>query len=196
MNTFQTIANKSEGLYKEKGSKFIAYAFPINNVEESREKLAEVAELHPKARHICTALLIGQDDDEYFLANDDGEPANSAGAPILGQIRSYGLTNVFVAVVRYFGGTKLGIGGLIHAYKTATADAFENNKVITVEPTFSFSFEVGYEMLGEILSVIDRNNLKAEQEHSSKTARIRIVCKEDELETTKALFGKYDLKFS
>lgn len=196
MNTFQTIANKSEGLYKEKGSKFIAYAFPINNVEESREKLAEVAELHPKARHVCTALLIGQGDDEYFLANDDGEPANSAGAPILGQIRSYKLTNVFVAVVRYFGGTKLGIGGLIHAYKTATADAFENNKIITVEPTFSFDFEVGYEMLGEILSVIDRNNLKAEQEHKSKTARIRIVCKKDELETTKALFGKYDLEFS
>lgn len=196
MNTFQTIANKSEGLYKEKGSKFIAYAFPINSVEESKEKLAEVAELHPKARHICTALLIGQGDDEYFLANDDGEPANSAGAPILGQIRSYGLTNVFVAVVRYFGGTKLGIGGLIHAYKTATADAFKNNNIITVEPTFSFSFEVGYEMLGEILSVIDRNNLNAEQEHSSKTARIRIVCKEDELETTKALFGKYDLEFS
>lgn len=192
MSTFQTIAKNSEGLYKEKGSKFIAYAFPINDVEESKEKLAEVAELHPKARHICTALLIGQGDEEYYLSNDDGEPANSAGAPILGQIRSHGITNAFVAVVRYFGGTKLGIGGLIHAYKAATADALENNEIITVEPTFSFQFEVGYDILGEILSVIDRNNLNAEQEHKAQTALIRIQCKEEDLASTKALFGKYN----
>lgn len=196
MNTFQTIAKNSEGLYKEKGSKFIAYAFPINDAEESKEKLAEVAELHPKARHICTALLIGQGDEEYYLSNDDGEPANSAGAPILGQIRSHGITNAFVAVVRYFGGTKLGIGGLIHAYKTATADALENNKIITVEPTFSFQFEVGYDILGEILSIIDRNNLNAEQEHKSQTALVRIQCKEEDLDSTKSLFGKYGLEFS
>jgi putative IMPACT (imprinted ancient) family translation regulator len=196
MNTFRTIAKKSEGFYKEKGSKFIAYAFPINDADESKEKFAEISELHPKARHICTALLVGKSDDEYYLANDDGEPANSAGAPILGQIRSYGITNAFVAVVRYFGGTKLGISGLIHAYKAATADAFENNQIITVEPTFSFRFEVGYDILGEILSVIDRNNLTAVQEHRAKTALIRVICKEDNLAATKGLFGKYGLDYS
>lgn len=196
MTTFQTIAKPSEGIYKEKGSKFIAYAFPILQAEDWKLKQDEVAKLHPKARHICTATLLGQGDDEYYLFNDDGEPANSAGAPILGQIRSQGLTNVFVAVVRYFGGTKLGIGGLINAYKTATADAFNNNQIITVEPTFSFSFEVGYELLGEILSVIDRNNLTSEQEHHANSASIKIIYKEHELDQTKALFGKYDLAFT
>src|SRR5690554_4870817 len=135
MSTYKTLAHTSESLYKEKGSKFYGFAYPIHNVDEYKILMRGLAEEHPKARHICSALLLGSGDEEYYLMNDDGEPNNSAGAPILGQIRSHDITNASIAVVRYFGGTKLGLSGLISAYKIAADEAIKGNKIIKVEPT-------------------------------------------------------------
>lgn len=193
MSSYQTLAKHSTSLYKEKGSKFYGYAFPLRNKEEVKDLIALIQEEHPKARHICTALLIGNGDDAYFLTNDDGEPANSAGAPILGQIRSHNLTNVFIAVVRYFGGTKLGISGLIHAYKETAAQAIAENKIVEVKS--QFQFKATYLDLGSILSIIDRNNLQFELKNESTAAQIIIECKAEEMNEVKALFGKYDLDF-
>src|SRR5690606_7725476 len=119
---YRTIAQPAEGLYKEKGSKFIALAYPVYTEEEIKDRLAELRKKYYDARHHCYAYMLGADKSRY-RANDDGEPNHSAGDPILGQIRSADLSNVLVVVVRYFGGTKLGVSGLITAYKTATADA-------------------------------------------------------------------------
>lgn len=161
MSTFKTLKTISTSFFKEKGSKFYGYAFPINTKEDVKLCLEKIQQEHPKARHICSAYLLGTGDDEYFIANDDGEPANSAGAPILGQIRSAGITNTYIAIVRYFGGTKLGIGGLIQAYKLGSSLAIEENKIIEVEPQDSFFFKIGFDKMGSILSTIDKNNLNA-----------------------------------
>lgn len=122
MSYFYTIPEHTESLYKDKGSKFIALTFRIGSEEEVKERLKEVKKKYHDARHHCFAWILGLD-DQTTRANDDGEPSHSAGDPILGQIRSHNLTNVLVVVVRYFGGIKLGVGGLIHAYKTAANDA-------------------------------------------------------------------------
>ncbi|MEQ9007162.1 MAG: YigZ family protein, partial [Ekhidna sp.] len=119
MSIYHTIKEKSEGLYKEKGSKYLAFAYPVKSEVEIKEIQESLRKEYYDARHHCFAWVLGMDDQSY-RANDDGEPAHSAGDPILGQIRSFELTNVLVVVIRYFGGTKLGVGGLINAYKTAT----------------------------------------------------------------------------
>lgn len=143
MSNYFTIESFAEGLYKDKGSKFIGLAYPVISDKEIKNKLEEVKKIYHDARHHCYAWILGLD-DQSTRANDDGEPAHSAGDPILGQLKSYGLTNVLMVVVRYFGGTKLGIGGLIHAYRTAADEAlsmagrrqiFEMSRVL-----FSFDY--------------------------------------------------------
>ena len=129
MADFLTIQKKSEGIYKEKGSKFIAYAYPIKTEEEVRPLLKSLKKEYYDARHHCYAFVLGKD-KKRFRAADDGEPSNSAGAPILGQIRSLDLTNVLVVVVRYFGGTKLGVPGLITAYREAAKDALNQSTIV------------------------------------------------------------------
>jgi len=142
-DTYFTLRNNSEGYYKEKGSKFLAFAFQVNDEEEIKERLAELRKKFYDARHHCYAYVLGFD-GEIYRANDDGEPGHSAGDPILGQIRSNNLTNTLIVVVRYFGGTKLGVSGLIHAYKTAAADAIANNSIeenlILSEITIRFDY--------------------------------------------------------
>lgn len=126
---YKTINKESIGDFRDRGSKFLAYAFPIATVEETKQYLTVLKKEHPKAVHHCFAYRIGFDKNN-FRANDDGEPSGSAGKPILGQIDSLGLTNVFVVVVRYFGGTLLGVPGLINAYKTATHEALSKAEII------------------------------------------------------------------
>ncbi|MCG8476605.1 MAG: YigZ family protein [Cytophagales bacterium] len=121
-DSFLTITGTAEGLYKEKGSKFISYAYPVETEEEIREYVEQLHKQYYDARHHCYAWVLGKD-QERFRANDDGEPGHSAGDPILNKIKSFNLTNVLVVVVRYFGGTKLGVPGLVNAYKTATEEA-------------------------------------------------------------------------
>ena len=140
---FRTIQNTGEGVYKEKGSKFYGYAYPCASVEVIKEHLNRLRKENPGCVHVCYAYCLGSKKEDYRYS-DDGEPSNSAGAPIYGQIKSFELTNVLVAVVRYYGGTNLGVGGLINAYRTAAKEAFDNATIIededreTVELTFTY----------------------------------------------------------
>ena len=126
---YKTISKIAKGFYKDRGSKFFAYAFPVKTDVEIQERRNEIRKKHHDARHHVYAYRIGAEKD-VFYSSDDGEPANSSGPPILGQIRSAGLTNILIIVVRYFGGTKLGIPGLINAYKSAAFEAIQNSQCL------------------------------------------------------------------
>lgn len=196
MQAYKTIRNASEYFLKEKGSKFFAYAYPIDSVEEAKALIEKLRIENPKANHVCSALLIGKESEEYYLVNDDGEPSNSAGMPILAAIRSAEVSFVLVAVVRYFGGTKLGVGGLIQAYRAAAKGSLAETEEIKVEPKGSFTIKANYQVLGEVLSVIDKNNLKIEQEHKADSVSIKVHGKMKDLEQIKALFDRFDLKLT
>ncbi len=152
-DTYKTIAQAAEGVYKDKGSKFIALVYPVYSEDQVKELLLEVKKKYYDARHHCYAYVLGIDKSNYRL-NDDGEPSGTAGRPIYGQIQSSGLTNILIIVVRYFGGIKLGVRGLINAYKGATKDALSQACVITkVEEThYSINFE--YLHMNEVMKVL------------------------------------------
>ncbi len=152
-DTYQTIKDISQGVYKEKGSKFLSFAIPVQDIEEIKEILKEYRKEYYDARHVCYAYMLGADRKE-FRANDDGEPSGTAGRPILGQINSFDLTNILVIVVRYFGGILLGTSGLITAYKEATADALREAKIEekTVDIEINIRFE--YPLMNEVMRVI------------------------------------------
>jgi uncharacterized YigZ family protein len=148
--SFQTLLAPVEGLYKEKGSKFLSKAYPVQTEEEIKQLLAALRKEYYDARHVCYAFSL----QEPFLTergNDDGEPAHTAGTPILNQIRSFELSNVLVAVVRYFGGTKLGVSGLIQAYKAAAEDALSKAERIIVEPKERYHITLPYEYTGHVM---------------------------------------------
>lgn len=157
---YKTIAEPSpEVLYKEKGSKFLGYAFPVTTEDEIKVHIEELRKQHHSARHWCYAWQLGKN-YEHYRANDDGEPSNSAGMPIYGQIQSFELTNVLVVIVRYFGGTKLGVGGLIQAYKTAAQMALEESKILslTINDVFVLKFE--YPEMNTVMRIIKDESLK------------------------------------
>ncbi|HJV76798.1 MAG TPA: YigZ family protein [Paludibacter sp.] len=156
-DTYKTITTPAEGIYKEKGSKFLAFAIPVNTVDEVKEVVKNYRKEYYDARHVCYAYMLGAERKD-FRANDDGEPSGTAGRPILGQINSRELTNVLVIVVRYFGGILLGTGGLVVAYKEATADALDHAKVIekTVDETISINFD--YILMNDVMRVIKDTN--------------------------------------
>lgn len=164
MSQFFTIKNSSEGLYKEKGSKFLAFSYPVSAEDDVKLRLEDLKKEFHDGRHHCYAYVLGME-EQRFRANDDGEPSHSAGDPILGQIRSFELTNVLVVVVRYFGGTKLGVGGLIHAYKTATEEALKKASRKEIFEEVNLLFQFPYDLLSSVerliteldLSVIDRD---------------------------------------
>ncbi len=145
-DTYKTISDSSTGFYSEKGSKFYSFAYPIKDESEVKDLLSELQKKFHDARHFVFAYIIGEN-KEIFRCNDDGEPANSSGMPVLGQIRSKELTNVVVFVVRYFGGTKLGIPGLIKAYKTAAAEALANTMIIEKTIGTTLKLNCSYEDL-------------------------------------------------
>jgi uncharacterized YigZ family protein len=157
-STYHTIANISEGIYKEKGSKFIAYAVACYSEEEAKQFLETWRKSHHQARHVCYAYRFGVD-KKVFRANDDGEPNNSAGVPILGQIQSFDLTNVLIGVVRYFGGTKLGVGGLITAYKEASKEAIQQAEIIELEIFEWINLTFSYEDMPSIMSLLKQKGL-------------------------------------
>ena len=152
-DTYLTVSGISESLYKEKGSKFIGYAHPVKTEEEIKEILEELHKKYYDARHHCYAYILGAKGEKY-RANDDGEPNHSAGDPILGQIRSKELTNTLVVVVRYFGGTKLGVSGLISAYKIAAAEALEANRIIEEVIKDTISIRYPYESTNEVMRLV------------------------------------------
>lgn len=164
MYKFKTINKKSEGYFIDKGSKFPTYAFEVYNEKNIKKALAEIQEIHPKATHHCYAYKLGLDDNNY-RANDDGEPSGSAGRPILGQIYSNELTNILIIVVRYYGGTKLGVSGLINAYKKSAQDAINNAKIVDKELQVNFQVECDYLQVNELLNYLKKSkvsNLKQE----------------------------------
>lgn len=159
IDSYKTIIQASkEGLFKDRGSKFYGYAFPVTNEEEIKEKIELLKKQHYNARHWCYAWQLGKNYDHY-RANDDGEPSNSAGMPIYGQLQSFNVTNILVVVVRYFGGTKLGVGGLIKAYKNAAKLALENSIIIykTIDEVFLIKFE--YPEMNTIMRIIKDENI-------------------------------------
>ncbi|MCB0497385.1 MAG: YigZ family protein [Cyclobacteriaceae bacterium] len=164
---FFTIANESTGLYKEKGSKFLAFAYPADSLESVHAHFDNLRKQYHDARHHCYAYILGQE-GEHIRANDDGEPNHSAGDPILGQIRSAGLTNTLIVVVRYFGGTKLGVSRLIHAYKTAAEEALRNSKVVKQFITSTIEITYPYESTNEVLKLVDKHSLTINQQDFSE----------------------------
>lgn len=157
-STYRTLTDLSEGIYKEKGSKFIAFAVPCYNEKEAKEYLDSWRKEHYQSRHVCYAYRFGVD-QKVFRANDDGEPNNSAGAPILGQIQSFDLSNILIGVVRYFGGTKLGVGGLIHAYKTAAKEAIENGEICELEVFDWIRVNFDYSAMPNVMNLLKQHNL-------------------------------------
>lgn len=156
---YYTIKDTSEGLYKEKGSKFIARAIPVESEEEVRKKLEDIRKEYHTARHHCYAYQLGADKGIYRV-NDDGEPSGTAGRPIYNQILSKNLTNILVVVIRYFGGTKLGASGLVNAYKTSTREALENAGIIsrTVNDFYEVLFD--YSETNNIMKIINEHDVR------------------------------------
>jgi uncharacterized YigZ family protein len=152
-DTYQTLAGLSEGFFKDKGSKFVAYAFPIANESEAKLHLAQLRELHPKAVHHCYAYRLGADRMSYRMS-DDGEPSGTAGRPILNVLYSKNITNVLVVVVRYFGGTLLGVPGLINAYKTATESALDMAEVVTRHYFNVYELSFGYMLMNDVMRIV------------------------------------------
>jgi uncharacterized YigZ family protein len=154
-DSYQTIANAAEGLFKDRGSKFLAMAYPLTNEDEVKPILQNLRELHPKAVHFCYAYRLG----ETYRANDDGEPSGSAGKPILNVFLSKGITNLLVVVVRYFGGTLLGVPGLINAYKLATEDALSRTEVVDQFVRDIYVLRFRYEQSNNIMKILKASQI-------------------------------------
>ena len=158
-DTFKTISKPSEGIFKDKGSRFIAYLYPIQSELDIKDIIAELKSIHPKASHHCWALRLSQD-RSIFRINDDGEPSGTAGRPILNTLLSFDLTNVIAVVIRYFGGTLLGIPGLINAYKTATNEAIQASEIIEKTVDLVFKIEFSHSVMNEVMKVVKDENIK------------------------------------
>ena len=155
MNHYRTIERPSVAEFKDRGSRFLAYAFPVMSIEDFKKRLRELKEEHPKAAHHCFAYRIGID-GALFRSGDDGEPAGSAGKPILGQLDSKELTNVAVVVVRYFGGTLLGVPGLINAYKTTASLALQLTPIVQRPVLEVYAVQYEYNLMNEVMMVVKR----------------------------------------
>ena len=158
-DTFLTVLSPTQGLYKEKGSKFISYLFHVETEEEIKEHLVKVKKEHHDARHHCYAYILGKE-GENWRANDDGEPSGTGGRPILGQIKSNEITKVLIIVVRYFGGTLLGVSGLANAYKTAAANAIANAHIVQHIIHESWKIEFPYASLNDIMKILKEENIE------------------------------------
>lgn len=185
-DAYKTISKPSlEAVYKEKGSKFLAYVFPIISEKEVLPIIKKLKENHHKARHWCYAWRLGVD-KVLFRANDDGEPNNSAGMPIYGQILSFELTDVLIVVVRYFGGTKLGVGGLINAYKTSANQALQEVEIINKTINVHFKLQFDYVNMNKVMRLIKEKKILLISQEMNLDCKIELsVRKNDALEIKK-----------
>jgi len=172
-DTYLTVLRTSDGLYKDRSSKFFYFAFPVKTEDEIKAHLHELRKKYYDARHHCYAWNLGKDNDN-FRANDDGEPNHSAGDPILGQIRSNNLTNILIVVVRYFGGTKLGISGLIQAYKSSAALAIADNEIIEEQLKSSVNIQFPYLAMNDVMKLIKANELQITNQEMTLTCKMRL----------------------
>ena len=177
-DTYHTIIATSQGLYKEKMSKFISFAVPVQSAAEAKEVVKQYQKEYFDARHVCWAYMIGAARAE-FLSNDNGEPSGTAGKPILGQINSFGLTNIVIVVVRYFGGIKLGTSGLIVAYREAAADAINNAQIIECHEQTVISFTFDYLAMNDVMKVIKGVDLKILNQEFDNDCRMTVSIRSD-----------------
>lgn len=194
--TYKTIAAEAEGIYREKGSKFIALAFPVKSEEDVKERLAEVKKKYYDARHHCYAYILGPNKEAYRL-NDDGEPSGTAGRPIHGQLLSKDLTDTLIIVVRYFGGIKLGVSGLLNAYKTAAKDALENSEIITkfVEEQYLITFPPI--AMNKVMQLLKRESVKITNQQYNTECEIYFSVQKREADSLLESLKKIDqLKLS
>lgn len=188
-DTYQTLAEPApEILYKEKNSKFYGYAFPVTSEEEIKIHLDQLRKQHHGAVHFCYAFQLGTD-TIYYRANDDGEPSNSAGMPIYGQIQSFGLTNVVVVVVRFFGGVKLGVGGLISAYRTAAQMVLQEAEIVekTIDIYYKVSFD--YKNMNKVMRIIKENNLEIVAQKMNESCEIDLATRKKNAEKIFDIFN-------
>ena len=181
-DTYHTLAAPSTGSFKDRGSKFLSYAFPIYTEAEGQTRLAEVRKAHLKARHHCYAYRLGLDQNTY-RANDDGEPSGTAGRPILGQIDSHGLTNVLIVVVRYFGGTKLGTSGLINAYRQSSIDALEAGEIIQRQVVDRHRLTFENHLMSSVMNALKKLEFDIRQQDFTDLGRIEIATPQSETES-------------
>ena len=161
-DTYRTIASASTAsVFKDKNSKFYGYGFPINTEDDVKQHINDLKKKHHQARHWCYAYQLGKQEKDYiFRVNDDGEPNNSAGMPIYGQIQSFDVTNILIIVVRYYGGTKLGVGGLINAYRSGAKLALEASEILTKTVNIKYSITFDYKNMNKVMRVIKENKIK------------------------------------
>ena len=161
-DTYRTIASASTAsVFKDKNSKFYGYGFPINTEDDVKQHINDLKKKHHQARHWCYAYQLGKQEKDYiFRVNDDGEPNNSAGMPIYGQIQSFDVTNILIIVVRYFGGTKLGVSGLINAYRSGAKLALEASEILTKTVNIKYSITFDYKNMNKVMRVIKENKIK------------------------------------
>ena len=182
MAKYRTIQTSAEGFYKEKGSKFLAFAVPVSSEEDIKAFIAQKRKAHPQAVHVCSAFRLGAD-LKTFRSSDDGEPSNSAGPPILGQIQAFDLTNVLVAVVRYYGGTNLGVGGLINAYRTAAREALEAAQVVEKEEEVELTLTFSYQKMHLVMDYIKREKIQILTQSLEAVCVVKILVSK-QIETT------------
>ena len=161
-DTYRTIASASTAsVFKDKNSKFYGYGFPINTEDDVKQHINDLKKKHHQARHWCYAYQLGKQEKDYiFRVNDDGEPNNSAGMPIYGQIQSFDVTNILIIVVRYFGGTKLGVSGLINAYRSGAKLVLEASEILTKTVNIKYSITFDYKNMNKVMRVIKENKIK------------------------------------
>jgi len=197
ISSFKTIKGLATGEFRDRGSKFIGYAIPISSEEDIKARVAEIKTEHPKAGHHCFAFRLDVE-KKVYRANDDGEPSGTAGKPILGQIDSKGLSKVIVIVVRYWGGTKLGVPGLINAYRTAAQEALSNADIVEQEIEAYFKLSFQYELMNEVMRMVKADKWKIRdqlyEECNILIVSIRVNKKENAESKMEQLHGlKYEL---
>ena len=190
MDTYKTIAAPvEEVIFKEKSSKFLGYAFPVTSEEEIKAHLEAVKKAHFSARHWCYAWQLGYGRHQRYRANDDGEPNNTAGIPIYGQIQSFELTNILVIVVRYFGGIKLGVGGLVQAYKTTAQLTLQETeieeKLITEELVINFD----YPLMNKVMRIVKEQNLTITAQHLTESCELHLAIRQSDYAKVEEIFN-------
>ena len=190
-DTYLTLSAPSEGLFKDRGSKFIAFAFPVSSEEEIKERQAEVRRMHHGARHHCYAWMLGHEKTHY-RANDDGEPSNSAGKPIHGQLQSFDVTNVLIIVVRYFGGVKLGVGGLINAYRTAAAEALKDGDIVERIVMDHYRIGFGYDRMSAVMGLVKDEKLDQFNQQFDLDCKLDIAVRRRDSERIFQLFDEME----
>jgi uncharacterized YigZ family protein len=191
VTTYKTLETPSnEVLYKDKGSKFFGYAFPIKTKEEFKSIIEHIKQKHSSAGHFCFAYQLGIE-IPYYRASDDGEPSNSAGLPIYGQLQAFGITNVLVVVVRYFGGTKLGVGGLISAYKNTAKLSLEASTIKTLDVLIPLKLTFAYKDLSQVMRIIKKYQLVLKSQRLKMDCEVEILVKKMTLKTIKTTFEAF-----